>query len=163
MRRLIVVTVLPLTILACKREREVVSQNPASWTVSSVSGLLQPGSTDTVHFAVVLDSGWYIYSLTQTPGGPTPMSVTIAPSPPYTLVGDVVGPKPVVIFDKEFGINSERYTGNSSFTALVSIPSGARSRPASLDLKVHYQACNATLCLPARTTTLTTPVRVAAP
>jgi hypothetical protein len=163
MRRLIVATVFLVTAVACKRDRAIVSQNPANWTVSSVSGLLQPGSTDTVHFAVALDSGWYIYSLTQKPGGPTPMSVTIAPSPPYTLVGDVTGPKPVVIFDKEFGINSERYTGNPSFTALVSIPSGARSLPPSLDLKVRYQACNATLCLPARTTTLTTPVRVAAP
>jgi hypothetical protein len=162
MRRLIVVTLLSLTTVACKRDREIVSQNPANWTVSSVSGLLQPGSTDTVRFAAALDSGWYIYSLTQKPGGPTPMSVTIAPSPPYTLVGDVVGPKPVVIFDKEFGINSERYTGNPSFTALVAIPSGSRSRP-SLDLNVRYQACNATLCLPARTTTLSTPVRVATP
>ncbi len=163
MRRVVIATVLLVMVVACKRDREIVSQNPANWSVSSVSGLLQPGSTDTVRFAAVLDSGWYIYSLTQKPGGPTPMSVTIAPSPPYTLVGDVVGPKPVVIFDKEFGINSERYTGNPSFTALISIPSGARSRPPSLDLKVRYQACNATLCLPARTTTLTTPVRVAAP
>ena len=163
MRRVIVATCFLVVVVACKRDRVTVSQNPANWTVSSVSGLLQPGSTDTVHFAVALDSGWYIYSLTQKPGGPTPMSVAIAPSPPYTLVGDVVGPKPVVIFDKEFGINSERYTGNPSFTAVISIPSGARSRPPSLDLKVRYQACNATLCLPARTTTLTTPVRVAAP
>lgn len=162
MRRVSVATVFLVMVVACKRDRAVVSQNPANWTVSSVSGLLQPGSTDTVHFAAALDSGWYIYSLTQKPGGPTPMSVTIAPSPPYTLVGNVIGPTPVVIFDKEFGINSERYMGNPSFTALVSIPSGSRSR-ASLDLKVRYQACNATLCLPARTTTLTTPVKVAAP
>src|SRR5216684_4318431 len=107
MRRLIVVAVSSLVVVACKRDHEIVSQNPANWSVSSVSGLLQPGSTDTVRFAASLDSGWYIYSLTQKPGGPTPMSVTIAPSPPYTLVGDVVGPKPVVIFDKEFGIDSE--------------------------------------------------------
>ena len=106
MRRLTVVTVSLLMIVACKRDPEIVSQNPVNWTVSSVSGLLQPGSTDTVRFAAALDSGWYIYSLTQKPGGPTPMSVTIAPSPPYTLVGDVVGPKPLLIFDKEFGINS---------------------------------------------------------
>ena len=163
MRRLIVVSVLSLTIVACKRDREIASQNPISWSVSSMSGLLQPGSTDTVRFTAAVDRGWYIYSLTQKPGGPTPMSVTIAPSPPYTLVGNIVGPKPVVVFDREFGINSERYTGNPSFFALISIPPGARSRPPSLDLKVRYQACNATLCLPAHTTTLTTPVRVAAP
>src|SRR5260221_5538489 len=101
MRRVIVATFFLVAVVACKRDREIVSQNPANWTVSSVSGLLQPGSTDTVRFAAALDSGWYIYSLTQKPGGATPMSVTIAPSPPYSLVGDVVGAKPVVIFGKE--------------------------------------------------------------
>lgn len=152
-----------MSLGACKREPQITSQNPANWSVASVGGLLQPASVDTVRFTAALDSGWYIYSLTQKPGGPTPMSVTIAPSPPYSLVGNVTGPAPIVVFDKEFGINSERYTGSPTFTALVAIAPGAKSRPPSLDLKVRYQACNATLCLPARTATLTTPVRVAEP
>jgi hypothetical protein len=115
-----------------------------------------------VRFAVVLDSGWYIYSLTQKSGGPTPMSVTIAPSPPFSLAGNVSGPEPVVIFDKEFGIDTERYWGSPAFAAPIAIAAGGQSR-SSLDLKVRYQACNATLCLPARTATLTTPVRIATP
>src|SRR5437868_12253414 len=102
MRRVSLVPLFLVVVVACKRDRQVASPNPANWTVSSVSGLLQPGSTDTVRFAATLDRGWYIYSLTQKPGGPTPMSVTIAPSPPFKLVGDVVGPKPLVIFDREF-------------------------------------------------------------
>ena len=151
-------------ITACGRqETQVVTENPVSWTVSSVSGLLQAGSTDTVRFSAVLDSGWYVYSLTQKPGGPTPMTVEIAPSPPFSLVGNVAGPTPVHVFDKEFGIDTERYKGTPAFSAIVAVASGARARPPSLDLKVRYQACNATLCLPPRTTTLTTPVRIAAP
>jgi hypothetical protein len=84
----------------------------------------------------VLDSGWYIYSLTQKPGGPTPMSVTLEPSPPFTLVGNVIGPQPVVIFDKEFGIDTERYTGAPTFAAIVSIASGKTGHE-SADLKVR--------------------------
>lgn len=148
---------------ACNRDRQVAAENPANWSVSSVSGLLQPGSMDTVHFAAVLDSGWYIYSLTQKSGGPTPMSVTISPSPPFSLVGDIAGPKPVIVFDKEFNIETERYTGTPAFSAVVAIAPGGRPRSPSLDLKVRYQTCNATLCLPARTETLTTPVRIATP
>jgi cytochrome c biogenesis DsbD-like protein len=163
MRTSTIGVVLGLALLAaCKRDAKVVSENPVSWSVSSVSGLLQPNSIDTVHFAAVLDSGWYIYSLTQKTGGPTPMTVTIAPSPPFALVGNVVGPQPVVIFDKEFGIDTERYTGAPAFAAAVSVASG-KTRSSSVDVKVRYQACNATLCLPARTTTLTTPVRIANP
>jgi hypothetical protein len=148
---------------ACRKDEPASTDNPASWSVSSVSGLLQPGSTDTVRFAAVLDSGWYIYSLTQKAGGPTPMSVTVAPSPPFSLAGNVTGPQPVVIFDKEFGINTERYSGTPAFAAPVAIAPGGQPRSPSLDLKVRYQTCNATFCLPARTVTLTTPVRIATP
>jgi len=163
MRTSTIGVVLAVALLAaCRKDAQVGSENPASWSVSSVKGLLQPGTTDTVHFAAVLDSGWYIYSLTQKEGGPTPMSVTIAPSPPFALVGNVTGPPPVVIFDKEFGIATERYTGAPAFTALVAVAQD-KTRSQALDLKVRYQACNATFCLPARTATLTTPVRIANP
>ena len=163
MRTSTIIALLAVTVMVgCRKEVKVASPNPASWSISRVSGLLQPNSMDTVHFSAVLDSGWYIYSLTQKPGGPTPMSVTLEPSPPFTLVGNVIGPQPVVIFDKEFGIDTERYTGAPTFAAIVSIASG-KTGPESADLKVRYQACNATFCLPARTAKLTTPVRIANP
>ena len=152
-----------LALTACRSNQPAATHDPANWTVSSVSGLLQPGTTDTVRFAAVLDSGWYIYALTQKSGGPTPMTVTVAPSPPFSLDDSVTGPKPVVIFDKEFGIDTERYWGSPAFAAPVAIAQGHQVRSSSLDLKVRYQACNATLCLPARTATLTTPVRIATP
>src|SRR5512141_169266 len=122
MRSSTLVAALALTLLAsCKKEHTVTSPNPANWSVAGVSGLLQPGSTDTVRFAALLDSGWYIYSLTQVAGGPTPMSVTVDPSPPFTIVGDIAGPKPVTIFDKEFNIDTERYVGNPTFAAVVAV------------------------------------------
>jgi thiol:disulfide interchange protein DsbD len=161
MRSSILVAALALPLLtSCKKtERTVTSPNPANWSVSSVAGLLKPGTTDTVRFAAVLDSGWYIYSLTQVAGGPVPMSVTVDPSPPFTIVGEVAGPKPVNVFDKEFNINTERYVGKPTFAAVVAV--AHKPMPPSLNVRVRYQACNETLCLPARTTTLTTPVRVA--
>ena len=160
--RLFAVVVL-ITLAACRKDKPVVFNNPANWSVTGVSGLLQPGSIDTVRFAATLDSGWYIYAITQKAGGPTPMSVTIEPSPPFTIAGDVRGPKPVTIFDREFQIDTERYFGTPAFAATVAVASGAQSRPPSLQLNVRYQACNATLCLPARTARLTTPIRIASP
>ena len=157
------VAVALITLAACRKDEPAVSSNPANWTVTAVSGLLQPGSTDTVRFAAALDSGWYIYALSQRAGGPTPMSVSIDPSPPFTIVGDVRGPKPVTVFDREFQIDTQRYFGNPAFSATLAVASGSRTRPLSVQLKVRYQACNATLCLPARTTTLSTPIRIATP
>ncbi|HUQ18281.1 MAG TPA: protein-disulfide reductase DsbD domain-containing protein [Gemmatimonadaceae bacterium] len=152
-----------LILFGCRKDQPVISDNPANWSVTGVSGLLQPGTVDTVRFAAALDTGWYIYSLTQKSGGPTPMSVTIEPSPPYTLATNIVGPEPVTFFDKEFNIETERYVGTPKFAAIVAIDGNSSSTPPSINLKVRFQACNATLCLPARTTTLTTPVRVATP
>lgn len=152
-----------LVLPGCRKDQPVISENPANWSVTGVSGLLQPGTVDTVRFASALDSGWYIYSLTQKPGGPTPMSVTIEPSPPYALVNNIIGPEPVKFFDKEFNIDTERYVGTPKFAAVVAIDAKTPNPQPSINLKVRYQACNATLCLPARTTTLTTPIRVATP
>lgn len=152
-----------ISLSACRQNQPAAAHDPATWSVSSVRGLLQPGTTDTVRFAAVLDSGWYIYSLTQKSGGPTPMTVAVSPSPPFSLDDSVSGPKPVVIFDKEFGIATERYWGSPAFAAPIAIAQSRQVRSSSLDLKVRYQACNATFCLPARTATLTTPVRIATP
>jgi thiol:disulfide interchange protein DsbD len=148
------------SLAGCKKDQRLSSPNPAEWRVTAVSGLLEPGSTDTIRFAATLDSGWYIYSLTQKAGGPTPMSVTLDPSPPFTLVGDVIGPRPVTIYDKEFNIETERYVGRPAFEAIVRVADGATPSP-TVNVKVRYQACNETFCLPARTTTLTTPMKVA--
>jgi thiol:disulfide interchange protein DsbD len=154
---------LPLLLYACRTDKPAHSDNPANWAVTGVSGMLLPGTVDTVRFAAALDSGWYIYSLTQKSGGPTPMSVTIDPSPPYELVNNVTGPKPVTIFDKEFNIETERYVGTPAFAAIVHIDSMSTRKAVPLNVRVRFQACNATLCLPARTTTLTTPKQVATP
>lgn len=148
-------------IIGCKPDNRNAATNPVKWTVADSTGQLQPGSVATVRLAAAIDSGWYVYSLTQKAGGPIPMTISVAPSPPFRLEGNVSGPEPVVIFDKEFGIETERYEGTPAFVVPVALDATPAARPQTLDIKVRYQACNATLCLPARTTVLTTPVRIA--
>ena len=157
------------TFAACKPAPQAGPPNPVKWTVKGISGPspsdssaeLRPGAKTTVQIAAAVDTGWYIYSLTQGPGGPTPMSVTVAPSPPFQLAGKIRGPVPVVVYDKEFGIDTERYQGAPAFSIPVTADSLSGTAPASLSLNVRFQACNATLCLPAKTVTLETPIRVA--
>ena len=144
--------------------REATTNNPVKWTVSSPRGELRPAAAVTVPLTAIVDKGWYIYSLTQKPGGPTPMSVTVGPTPQFQLRGDVTGPKPIVIFDKEFGIDTERYEGAPQFTVPVTVgPATTRAQSAAMEIKVRFQACNANFCLPARTVSLSTPVQVARP
>lgn len=149
------------TILGCKSETRNAAPDPVKWSVTDSTAQLQPGSVATVRLAAAIDSGWYIYAITQKSGGPTPMTVSVAPSPPFTVEGNATGPQPVVIFDKEFGIETERYEGNPAFSVPVARAATFEPPPTSLDIKVRYQACNASFCLPARTRVLTTRVGVA--
>jgi len=147
--------------VGCEPEKRAASENPVKWTVSDSTTQLQAGTPTALRVAAAIDSGWYIYSITQQPGGPTPMKISVAPSPPFSIEGKATGPQPVVIFDKEFGIETERYEGNPAFAVPVAVSATPGTEPKTLDIKVRYQACNASFCLPARTTVLTTRVGVA--
>lgn len=135
--------------------------NPVAWTVSAPAQKLTAGRAVSVQLAGKIDKGWYIYSLTQKAGGPTPMTVTVAPTPPFHVEGDVAGPKPVVVYDKEFGIDTERYQDAPTFNVPVAVASLPTTPANELQMKVRFQACNESLCLPARTVSLRTPVRFA--
>lgn len=158
-----------LILHACKPATQAGAPNPVQWSVKGISGQSAPGSSVelsprgkvTLQIAAAIDTGWYIYSLTQKMGGPTPMSLTVAPFPTYKLDGKVIGPVPVVVYDKEFGIDTERYQGAPTFSVPVTADSLPQTGAPPLSFKVRFQACNATLCLPAKTVTLETPIRIA--
>jgi DsbC/DsbD-like thiol-disulfide interchange protein len=164
MIRWLLLLCIPVTgLVACKADKRTAAEDPVAWTVADAADHLRPGSVDTLRLAAAIDQGWYIYSLTQKTGGPTPMTISVAPSPPFRVEGSVIGPQPVVTFDKEFGIETERYEGTPDFMIPVAVAVTSDARPQSIEMKVRYQACNATLCLPARTKVLTTPMRIADP
>lgn len=159
-----------ILLAACKPANQAVAPNPVQWAVKGVSGQSAPSSAVelsprgkvTLQIAAAIDTGWYIYSLTQKTGGPTPMSLTVAPFPSFKLDGKVTGPVPVVVYDKEFGIDTERYQGSPTFSVPITADSLPQADAPPLSFKVRFQACNATLCLPAKTVTLETPIRIAA-
>ena len=146
----------------CKPTDREPANNPVKWTISPPVTALRTGHAVPVNLSATIDNGWYIYSLTQKAGGPTPMTVSVAPSPPFGIDGGITGPAPVVVFDKEFNIDTERYQGTASFVLPVAAKAAAGAVPKTLDVKVRFQACNETMCLPAHTVTLTNSVKVAA-
>jgi hypothetical protein len=145
---------------ACSAPKDapsVPSSNVVQW--SAIAGPLRPGPDNSmlldVDLRASLIEGWHVYSLGQTEGGPTPMSVTVGPMPPYTLDGRVTGPPAVKAKDPNFGIETETYSGEQIFRVPVKLDGSAVVSPPPLDIKVRSQACSDRLCLPARTTTVT--------
>jgi thiol:disulfide interchange protein DsbD len=141
--------------------RDAAANNPVKWTISPPVTELRTDYAVPVNLSATIDNGWYIYSVTQKAGGPTPMTVSVAPSPPFSIEGGVTAPAPVVVFDKEFNINTERYEGAPSFVVPVATKIAPGAQPQTLDVKVRFQACNETMCLPAHTVTLSNRIQVA--
>lgn len=145
---------------ACTSPREAPTrgeQQVVEW--SAIAGELRPGPdsgfvVDVDIQAAIID-GWHIYSLTQATGGLTPMTVKVAPSPPYYLAGPVAGPKAEKAQDPNFGIETETYSGEAIFRVPVKLTSASTISVPPLRIRVRFQACSDRLCLPARTTTLT--------
>lgn len=132
------------------------AQNPTSWSISSPKNIakLKPGERATVKVQARLDSGWYIYSITQPAGGPVATQVSLESNRSFRRSGRIIGPKPKVKFDDSFGISVESYSGVVDFVIpirVVSVP-GKRSK---LVVNVRFQACNGDVCLPPRTVRLT--------
>ncbi len=107
-----------------------------------------------------IDDGWHLYSTTQEAGGPIPTRITVAPSPVFAEAGSLSFPKPIVAADPNFGINVETYAKTVRFTVPVRIAANARPGVDTLALQARFQACNASLCLPPKTQTISVPVTV---
>ncbi|MHB1327855.1 MAG: protein-disulfide reductase DsbD domain-containing protein [Gemmatimonadales bacterium] len=125
--------------------------DPVRWSVAVVPTRGGDAAVVTLAVTASIEPGWKVYSLTQTAGGPFPLR--IAPgAESVSLAGTVTGPAPSVQETSAFGIPVEVYGGQPRFVVPVRVGPGGSSTEAAL--KVRYQACTETTCLPPRTTTV---------
>jgi len=128
------------------------AQDPVKWTATPAAKTVAPGAKTTVKLNATIEDGWHIYSVTQAPGGPFPTKITLPKEQPFTLAGTVKGAPPESAFDKNFGITVETYENKAEFTVPVEVDKAAPAGDQTAQVAVRYQACNASLCLPAKTT-----------
>jgi DsbC/DsbD-like thiol-disulfide interchange protein len=141
-----------------------VSLKPVKWSIVGGSGPRELVSGRTVPLTLQADiaKGWHIYSLTQKPGGPIPLRIELIGAADIVIRGIVQAPKPERTFDKNFGIETELYSGSPRFTIPVGVPGRSRSGLRKFQVAARYQVCSETLCLPARTDKLNVSLRIAA-
>ncbi len=130
-----------------------VSIRPVRWSVvPRVSPLqVKPGRTVPLVIQADIAKGWHIYSLAQKAGGPIPLSIKLVDAADVLVRGVIKAPQPERTFDKNFGIETELYSGNTRFTIPVGVPGRSLSGFRRFQVAVRYQVCSETLCLPART------------
>jgi hypothetical protein len=140
-----------------------VSLRPVKWKVIGGSAPREIVSGRTVPLTLQADiaKGWHIYSLTQKPGGPMPLRLELLGAADVIVRGVIRAPQPERLFDKNFGIETELYSGNPRFTIPVGVPGRSLTGVRKFQVSARYQVCSETLCLPPRTDKLDAALRIA--
>ena len=123
------------------------TQNPVAWKLDVSL------AADKAVLTATIEEGWHLFSLDQPTGGPTATSIKATEGSDVEITGKITNPRPIVkadpLFPDENGRPLEtRYFENS---VAFEIPIRTAKGRDQVAFDVRYQACNATLCLPAKT------------
>jgi DsbC/DsbD-like thiol-disulfide interchange protein len=168
MNKLAYLLLLPLTAARSTVDARVsiadatLSIRPVKWSVVGGSSPREIVSGRTVPLTLQADiaKGWHIYSLTQKPGGPIPLRLDLLGAADIVVRGVIKAPQPERTFDKNFGIETEVYSGSPRFTIPVGVAGRSLSGLRKFQVSARYQVCSATLCLPTRTDKLDVALRI---
>jgi DsbC/DsbD-like thiol-disulfide interchange protein len=140
-------------LLALLNNAASASIQPVKWKLIGGEGARRvvAGKTVALQLQADIAQGWHIYSLTQRPGGPIPLRISLSNAADVSIRGTIAAPKPVRTFDKNFGLATELYSGRALFSVPVGVPTGSRAGTRKVSLDSRYQVCSDKLCLPART------------
>jgi DsbC/DsbD-like thiol-disulfide interchange protein len=139
-----------------------LSIRPVKWSVVGGSAPREIVAGRTMHLTVRADiaKGWHIYALGQKPGGPIPLQLQLVGAADVVVRGVIRAPKPERVFDKNFGIETELYSGNPLFTIPVGVPGRSLTGVRKFQVAARFQVCSETLCLPPRTDKLDVALRI---
>lgn len=145
------------------RNADNLSLRPVRWAVVGGSSPRDVVSGRTVSITVQAEiaKGWHIYSLTQKPGGPIPLRLELVGAADVVVRGVIDAPKPERIFDKNFALETELYSGRPRFTIPVGVPGRSVPGVRKFQIGARYQVCSDKVCLPPRVDKLDAAIRIA--
>src|SRR5438094_5505182 len=80
-----------------------------TWSAPSVHASTRGTGQATIHVRGDIVNRWHIYSISQKPGGPKPLTFELEAANGFAL-GAVKAPKPQIAFDAEFKMPTETYS-----------------------------------------------------
>ncbi len=112
--------------------------------------VVREGNPPRLEITTEIEPGWYIYSITQKPGGPKPTKIELAASQQYELAGKFVA-NPAAKVDQEPdiwpGLPIEKHSGKVTWTAPLKLASGVAAKDVVVQGKVVAQACDPESCV----------------
>jgi thiol:disulfide interchange protein DsbD len=128
-----------------------LAQEAAKWSAKPVTATVKAGATVEVKVTADVTEGWHIYSTTPQEEGPEPTEIGFAAGGPFTRAGKIRQPKPIVEFDENFGIQTEYYDKDVTFTVTAKVKASAKTGRQKIVVEVRFMACNDRMCLPPKT------------
>ena len=93
---------------------------------------------------VDIDKGWHIYGTGTLKEGPIPTSFKFKPSKEYELIGNLVKPEEVALYDEVFKMDISYFSDHASFKQRVKMKS---DKPFQVSIEIEHQACNDRSCI----------------
>jgi hypothetical protein len=108
-----------------------------------------------------VETGWHVYAMTQTPGGPNALRINLDDNQIVDLAGVAQGSPPHKQKDPRFGLVTQFYAD----AFVLSLPVRLKQHPPSgrqqIPVSVRLQSCSAEVCLPPTTIHLSVTIDVA--
>src|SRR5260370_18069708 len=124
-------------------------------------GTLRPGQKASASLSAEIESGWHVYAISQPPGGPVAMAVTVPAGQPFRLAGTVTGTRPEHKFDPNFLIDTFFHEESLKLTVPLLVERGAHAGEQKAKIDVLFQTCNKSMCLPPTTAHPEAPATIA--
>ena len=129
------------------------------WTTTlSATGAPGNGSEATLELSGAIEDGWHVYALTQPPGGPAALRVTVDDNEIARAVGAPSGPSPQKRRDPSFGLETRFYTHSFTIRLPVQIKQPATAAQQLIPVSVRFQTCSDRECQPPTTVHLSVAV-----
>jgi hypothetical protein len=106
-----------------------------------------------VKLSAQIAEGWHVYALSQPPGGPIPMRISLPSGSGVELGGPVDETEVTRHLDPNFNMETFYYLKAASFN--LAIKKTGSTPLETFPIDVRFQACNDRLCLPPYTAHLT--------
>ena len=133
------------TAIHGQRPYELVKWN-ASVTKSTATSA-------SVALTATIQDGWHVYALSQPPGGPTALKISIPAGAPFALQTPVAETKVTRHEDPSFKMEAVYYL--DAVNLILAVKKEGTPATDSVPVDVRFQACNDRLCLPPYTAHLT--------
>ncbi|MBR9977234.1 MAG: thioredoxin family protein [Bacteroidetes bacterium] len=130
---------------------ELAAQEAAKWSAKPVAATVKAGGTVDIKVTAHVVEGWNVYSTTPQDEGPVPTEMDFADDAPLLRAGKIRQPKPIVKYDENFGIETEYYDEDATFTVPARVRNNATAGRQKVMIEVTFMACSDRLCLPPKT------------